>query len=1006
MGFRLGRAKAPAPNQPVRMAESDSAFQFSTTIGSSDFPAWFVDSGPGVSVSKEFALSVPSVLQGRNQIAGTIGTLPLCLDDQDMNELTSGLLQQIDPDVANVVTIGQTVEDLLFHAESWWLVLSRGSDGYPTHARHITWENVATQMPKDFPINRLPSGYYQGSLVYLLSELQAVTPNNIIRFESPNPALLRYGARAIRRAFELQLTADRYANNPQAREYFTPTPGEDPDEDTVSKFLAKWNFSRKKSASAYVPPALQLNTLDVANPAELGLNETLEKSTIAIAGLLGLDPEDFGVAVTTRTYQNAVDRRQDRINECYGPYAKAIADRLSMGDITKRGQRVHFDWSEFLKANPTDMATIVTALVAGKIITPDEGRKMLGYPDYTPTQRLELEASTAPASAPELPQQRQRAQLTGRTIDQQYAGSGGLNFSADDDAGLVFDVSDVAGAFSVNETKRTITGLVMPWNQVGRSQGRRWKFAKDSLKFDRSKANQIKLLMNHTNSSAVGRLDKTWSDDAGQWATFKVARGPEGDRALQLAADGVYDGLSVGVGHNDDDPQVQFAADPTGDGGVMYVVSAPWGETSLVPMPAFANARVSAVAFSADNERNTMPDQATPETVPPVAAPITYSAEQMAQMFSMFANGHGAFAPQVAAPAPAPVEAPAVVNPVRESAPAVVNEPPLYRFDGGTAQRCFTADLKAVKDGDTAVKAIVEKYFQTDMAAHFANITPANVASLNPVPTRPDLYVPNLSFSRPLGDSVTTGPLDNLIAFIVPQFSSASGLVGDHTTGTEPTDGAYATTSQTITPKGLSGRVDVDREVIDSGGSPQADQLIYGEMVRAYNEVLEKRIDVMLDALSLSPTGTTIVGTDGTLQANLITFLAGLQFVRGGDRWSRMPLSSTLYNPLVTAKDGEGRLLFPMLNPVNSAGQTSSTLSSIALPGRVGVPAWALETANGGANKSYLIDPNYVYQWNSPPREFRFDQVNVSSVGIAIWGYSAEACTMLSAVKRLVYSAT
>lgn len=351
-------------------------------------------------------------------------------------------------------------------------------------------------------------------------------------------------------------------------------------------------------------------------------------------------------------------------------------------------------------------------------------------------------------------------------------------------------------------------------------------------------------------------------------------------------------------------------------------------------------------------------------------------------------------------------ERPQPVNPAPKAVPpAKVSEPPLYRFDGGKAQRCFTADMANAARGDGDARQAVERYMAEDMAGVFANISTSNVAALNPVLTHPEYYVPNLSFPRPLGSLVTTGSLDALTAFIVPKYSSSSGLVGNHTPGTEPTDGAFAATTQTITPVGVSGRVDVNREIIDSGGSPQADMLIFTEMARAYSEQLEKRIVAALVALSLSD--TAVVGTDDTLQTALVGnggLLTGLQFLRGGDRFTGLAMGSDLYGAVVGAVDQMGRPLFPQNAPENTSGGTASDLSSVRVGGHTGVPAWALETGNGGPQKSYLFVPGSVYQWASAPRRFDFNMVNVSSVAIAIWGYSAEAITRTSDVYQLAYS--
>jgi hypothetical protein len=102
--------------------------------------------------------------------------------------------------------------------------------------------------------------------------------------------------------------------------------------------------------------------------------------------------------------------------------------------------------------------------------------------------------------------------------------------------------------------------------------------------------------------------------------------------------------------------------------------------------------------------------------------------------------------------------------------------------------------------------------------------------------------VPNLQYTRPLWELVSTGTIDDKTPFTVPKFSSASGLVGDHTEGTEPTPGAFAATGPDDHPGAMSGKIEINREVWDQGGSPQADGIIWGEMLNGWYEAIEAKI--------------------------------------------------------------------------------------------------------------------------------------------------------------------
>ena len=62
----------------------------------------------------------------------------------------------------------------------------------------------------------------------------------------------------------------------------------------------------------------------------------------------------------------------------------AIEARLSMDDVTPRGQYVKFDVDDFLRGNPAEQSDIAIKLVGSGIITIDEARDMVDYAPSTP----------------------------------------------------------------------------------------------------------------------------------------------------------------------------------------------------------------------------------------------------------------------------------------------------------------------------------------------------------------------------------------------------------------------------------------------------------------------------------------------------------------------------------------------------------------------------------------------------------------------------------------------
>jgi hypothetical protein len=290
-------------------------------------------------ISRSEALQVPAVLRSRNLIAGTLGGLPVHLRDKNRREVTGSdapttLFDQINPDVPDIVTYAFTYEDLFFESVSWWRVLERNAAGWPVYAEHLDWRRV-----HESPEGRV---YVDG---------YPVADNGVIRFDSPNPPLLVHAARAIRTCLVLEQTAGAYASEPIPMGYFTPKEGNrDPEDEKVKGILDKWAVSRATRAWGYVSAALELKQM-AFNAEQIQLADMRQHAVLEIARAAGVDPEDLGVSTTSRTYQNAEQRRLDLLDFTLVHYLHAVEQRLTMGDVTPRGWRVKVNLDAFLRGD-------------------------------------------------------------------------------------------------------------------------------------------------------------------------------------------------------------------------------------------------------------------------------------------------------------------------------------------------------------------------------------------------------------------------------------------------------------------------------------------------------------------------------------------------------------------------------------------------------------------------------------------------------------------------------
>jgi HK97 family phage prohead protease len=139
---------------------------------------------------------------------------------------------------------------------------------------------------------------------------------------------------------------------------------------------------------------------------------------------------------------------------------------------------------------------------------------------------------------------------------------------------------------------RTIFGQIVPFNQIGSTSLGPVIFEAGSLHI----GDNVKVLLEHDGRRPVGKLVSTSANPSGIMGEMKISQTTAGSDVLVEAADGLRDGISVGAN----------IIEHTVKDGNIIVTSAELVEVSLVTSPAFASAKVTQVAASADDETETI----------------------------------------------------------------------------------------------------------------------------------------------------------------------------------------------------------------------------------------------------------------------------------------------------------------------------------------------------------------------------------------------------------------
>jgi phage head maturation protease len=615
-------------------------------------------------------------------------------------------------------------------------------------------------------------------------------------------------------------------------------------------------------------------------------------------------------------------------------------------------------------------------------------------------------------------------------------------------------------SFSADMERRTITGLLVPWNKIGRhDDGRQWRFARGSLKW--ADVKYIKFNNDHDHMQWLGRATKVEDTEEGLVVTFKVSPGQAGDRALRLAQSKSKTGLSVEIEMDTADA----VRDPDNQ-GVILVNMAHLTGAGFVSNPAFTDSRLISVRASKSNgEEPAVPDNPIEETAPatqptppatpaapsaapqqaatatptPAAAPVSTGQPSDRPAQVVFSEAQfAAFLERFPGPALAEPEAdarPTVDPTTREVASTQVTEPLPYRFSHNAGSNVpgtqryvfhrgehdFSTDLYGLINrtitGEAADRA--ERRVNTLVRAAF-DVDTTDTSGLTPKVQRPDMWYPQRDYSTPLWDLVNSGTLADGTPFELPKYNSSSGLVSAATEGTEPAPGAFTVTTQTITPTQLWGKVEITRQAIRRGGNPQTSGVIWEQMLRSYFEAREAAVATFLATLTAATDITLTVATgasdateDRTSVSDLEAALAALQFVRGGNNFTAAAAQQDLFALLARVKDTAGRPLYPMINPQNSDGTKASLYKTIDVGGTTFVPAWALG-AGGQTNptNSWLFDPAVVRGWASQPDRLEWDfgasvQTNnvtqLALVTMGIYGDIALGNIDINGVRQIVH---
>jgi HK97 family phage prohead protease len=488
---------------------------------------------------------------------------------------------------------------------------------------------------------------------------------------------------------------------------------------------------------------------------------------------------------------------------------------------------------------------------------------------------------------------------------------------------------------AANSSKRELTGVIVPFGEVGHTNMGDVVFQKGSLKIGEG----IKLFTEHDMTRPIGKLSRYEEDDNGIIGTFKIARTNSGDDALAEAQEGLRTGFSVGAMIDDFVTRSEQ----------VIVNEATLKEVSHVTFPAFGeHAQITEVAASAETSQPTTESE---ETI--VSNEVT---------------------PEVVEEVAAEVAAPAVEAQERNVRPAIFTAPRSPIVSKGSY---LEHSLRAALGNDESRQYV--------MAAD----TTGNNAGFIPTPQSTEVINGIANADRGFIDALSRATLPaSGMSFEIPKITTAPTVAqADEEAALSETDTASSFVSVSV--KKFGGQQTLSVELLD-----RSSPVFFDELVRQMEFAYAKATDsyVMGEVANNGTLNATAADEDreGLLEyvssAAAAVYSASLGFARN------IVVSPQQWGKIMSYNEA-GRPIYTATQPSNAGGNVSPQ----SLRGQIsGLDMYVSRSMTGtgaglGDYSMAVLNPDSYTWYESPRLSLRTNVINTAQIDVNYYGYGALA---------------
>jgi hypothetical protein len=308
-----------------------STYPIATPWGSADLARILYEDVFGTDApanTRSAAMRLPGVARARNLVVSTIAPLPFAALRRETVIDSPPWFTACHDGSSWQQRLAWTVDDLMFYGWSLWECV-RGADTFPLSFARINrdrWELDAD--------NRLT-----------LDGVIVKDTRNMILIPGLHEGVLTYGVDAIRDATALYRIVRERLNNPVPQVDLHQTGGRQLNRDEIDDLRSDWAAARSGQNGGVAYTNEWIEAKPFGSGGENLLIEARNAAVLDLARMIGVHGGmvDATTPKASLNYETAQGRNGEFVDFDLALYMTPITARLSLDDVTARGQRVAFD---------------------------------------------------------------------------------------------------------------------------------------------------------------------------------------------------------------------------------------------------------------------------------------------------------------------------------------------------------------------------------------------------------------------------------------------------------------------------------------------------------------------------------------------------------------------------------------------------------------------------------------------------------------------------------------